>query len=114
MVTVKSQNMISKKKKGFRKITIENKIYNWRFTGSIQIRPNDNQNNKLDIDFGWYDEWLFMNDKENEPENYEPKIVTPNFIEKSIKNAIKLGWNVEDKNIHLKIKYRNKIFTIEK
>jgi hypothetical protein len=106
--------MISKKKNGFRKITIENNIYNWRFTSIIQIRPNENPNNKLEIDFGWYDEWLFINDKENEPESYEPKKVTPSFIEKSIKNAIKLGWNIEAKNLQLKIKYRNKIFTIKK
>jgi hypothetical protein len=106
--------MISKKKNGFRKIIIEDKIYNWRFENIIQIRPSENRNNKLEIDFGWFDNWLFINDKENESENYEPKIVTPSFIKKSIENAIKLGWNIEDKNLLFKIKYRHQIFTIEK
>lgn len=105
--------MISKKKNGFRKITIENHIYNWRFNGIVEIRSNENKNNKVEIDFGWFDNWLYLNDPENKPENYEPKIVTPNFIKKSIENAIKLGWKIEESNILLKIKYQNKIFTIE-
>ena len=106
--------MIPKKKKGFRKITIDNKIYNWRFLGSIEIRPEGNQSNKLEIDFGYFDSWLHVNDDSNKPEDYEPKIVTPNFIKKSIENAIKLGWNTETKNTLKKLKYRNGIFqTVE-
>ena len=105
--------MISKKKNGFRKITIENEIYNWRFSGIIEIRPNENQSNKLEIDFGWFDEWLFLNDKVNRPEEFEPKIVTPNFVKKSIINARKFNWNTKEKNIFLRLKYRNGIFEVE-
>ena len=106
--------MISKKKKGFRKITIENEIYNWNFTNIIDIRPNENQSNKLEIDFGWFDEWIYKNDKIDKPEDYSPKIITPNFIKKSILNAIKLNWNTKEKNTLLKLKCKNGIFEIDK
>lgn len=103
-------NLLPKKKKGFRKILIENQTYNWRFIGVIQIRPEQNNSNKIEIDFGYYDTWLYVNDKENTPEDFEPKIVTPTFVKKSIENAIKLGWDIKDKNKTTKLKYRNEIF----
>ena len=105
--------MIEKKKNGFRKITIENEIYNWRFGGIIKIRPNQNKNNTLEINIGYFDIWLYVNDKENQPEDYEPKVVTPIFVRKSIENAIKLGWDIKAKNNLTKIKYKNGIFEIE-
>ena len=106
--------MILKKKNGFRKITIEKEIYNWRFSGIIEIRPNENQSNKLEIDFGWFDEWLYLNDKVNKPEEFEPKIITPNFVKKAITNAKKLNWDTKEKNILIMLKYRNGIFEVLK
>jgi hypothetical protein len=105
--------MISKKNNGFRKITIQNEIYNWKLVEVIQIRPNGNQSNKLEINIGYFDVWLYIKDEENKPEDYEPKIVTPSFIKKSIENAIKLGWDIKDKNKLTRLKYSNGIFEIE-
>ena len=104
--------MNPKKKKGFRKIIVDDTTYNWRFSDSIEIRPEQNQSNKLEIDFGYFDPWLYVNDPENKPEEFEPKVVTPGFIKKVIKNAIQLGWNVKEGNKLTKLKYSNGIFEV--
>lgn len=104
--------MIPKKRNGFRKITIDNAIYYWRLNNVIEIRPDQNQSNKLEIDFGYFDHWEFTNHPEERPEDFEPKIVTPGFIKKIIQNAIQSGWNVNDKNKVLKLSYRNSEFRI--
>lgn len=98
--------MIAKKKNGFRKIVVNDEIYYWRFNDCIDIRPDQNQSNKLEIDFGYFDHWLFINDKENRPKDFEPKVVTPGFIKKIIENAIQSGWSINDKNKVMKLKYK--------
>ena len=104
--------MIPKKKKGFRKIVVDNVAFNWRFSELIEIRPEGNQTNQLEVDFGYFDSWLYANDNANAPENYEPKIITPSFVKKSIESAIMLGWNLETKNKLKKLKYRNGKFGV--
>ena len=99
-------------KQKFRKIIVDNQNFNWFFNDIIKIWPEKNPQNKLEIDFGYFDSWLYVNDKENEPEDYEPKIVTPAFIRICIENAIALGWEVNLKHNSLKLKYRNETFTI--
>ncbi|KQB39799.1 hypothetical protein [Flavobacterium aquidurense] len=102
--------MIPKKRNGFRKITIDTTIYCWRLNGVIEIRPDQNQSNKLEIDFGYFDYWEFVNHPEERPADFEPKIVTPGFIKIIIQNAIQLGWNVNNKNNTTRLKYRNNEF----
>lgn len=97
-------------KKGFRKIVVENQTYNWRFIDIIQIKPVNQQTNTLEIDICYFDVWLYVNDKENRPEDFEPKIITPIFVKESIKNALKLGWKIDDKNKITKIKYKEGVF----
>lgn len=100
-------------KRKFRKIIVNEQAFHWLFDSTIKIRPDNNPQNKLEIDFGYYDSWLYMNDKENEPEDYNPKVITPVFIRKCIENAIKLGWNTELKHGIYKLKYRNNKFLID-
>lgn len=102
----------SNKKRGFRPIKIKNIDFNWRFQGTIDVRPDGHKNNILTIDFGWYDVWEYVNDKENEPPEFEPKIVTPKFVSDSIKFALNNGWNTELPNNKLNIIYRNKKYKI--
>lgn len=102
-----------KKRQGFRKIIVKNITFNWKFSGGIDVRPNLNKNNQLFIDFGWYDDWLYVNDKENKPPDYEPQIVTPNFVRKSIEFALKNGWNIEKKTGKLEIIYNKGEYTIK-
>lgn len=98
---------LPKKKRGFRSITINGVDFNWKFSEKIDIRPKINKNNKLIVDFGWYDMWLFTNDKENEPLEYEPKKVTPAFVRKSIIEAIKLGWDSSDLKGVFNLKFKD-------
>lgn len=100
------------KKRRFRPIKVENLDFNWRFQGIIDVRPNGNKNNSLTIDFGWYDVWEFVNDKENEPSRFEPKVVTPKFVSDSIKFALNNGWDIERHNSKLKIVYKDKNYKI--
>ena len=72
-----------------------------------------NKNNKLFIDYGWYDDWLYVNDIENKPPDYEPQIVTPKFVGKSIEYALKNGWNFKNKTGLLEIEYKNKVYKIK-
>lgn len=105
--------MIPKKKRGFRKIMIDGITYSWRFSDFVEIRPAHNQTNRLEINFGYFDHWLYVNDKENAPEDFDPKIITPNFIRKSVLNAIRLGWDVDNGNDLKKLNYNNGIFKTE-
>ncbi|MCL9805502.1 hypothetical protein NAT51_08210 [Flavobacterium amniphilum] len=98
--------MIPKKKKGFRKIIVGNTEYNWRFSGIVEIRPKQNVSNKLEIDMGHFDPWLYVNDLENKPDDFEPKTVTPGFVKKCIEAAISSGWDIGTKNTHLKLSYK--------
>ena len=100
-------------KRNFRKIIIHEKTYKWRFNQMIQICPEGLYNNKLEIDFGYYDFWLYANDRENEPEAYEPKTVTPAFVKLCIETAIALGWNPNAKQGLFKMKYRDQKFKNE-
>lgn len=94
----------------FRKIVVNEMDFNWLFHNIIKIRPDNQRQNNLEINFGYYDSWLYVNDKENEPADYEPQVIKPAFIRKCIEEAIKLGWNTDLKSGLFKVKYRNKTF----
>ncbi|WP_298520920.1 hypothetical protein [uncultured Kordia sp.] len=98
---------IPQKRQGFRKITVMGIIFNWKFSGGVDVRPVSNKDNKLFIDYGWYDDWLYVHNKENKPPDYEPQIVTPNFVRKSIEFAIENGWNTENKTGKFDIMYKD-------
>lgn len=104
--------MIPKKKRGFRKIVVDHKIYYWRFSNIIEIRPEQKKSNKLEVSFGYFDEWLYVNDKDNKPEDFEHKVITPNFIREIIECAIELDWNIEAENCLKKLKYEKGKFEI--
>lgn len=95
-------------KKGLRTIIIDDVKYYWKFKNEIFIFHSEFKNSTLSIDFGYYDIWLYVNDKENTPPDFEPKIVTPKFISESIKFALANGWNMNK----LKLKFRDKAYKI--
>ncbi len=105
--------MIAKHKKGFRKIVVNEHEFSWRFTSVIDIRPKDNQSNKLIVDFGWVDVWLYVNDEINRPLEFEPKIVTPSFVQKSICFALANGWDINSRDSIIEIKYENEAFQMK-
>jgi len=51
-------------KKGFRKIIVDERLFYWKFNKKIFVISNKIRNSLLIIDFGWYDVWLYVNDKE--------------------------------------------------
>jgi len=96
-------------KKGLRKIVVADKTYYWRFTERIWV-INEEEKRTLQIDFGWYDKWLYVNDKENRPPDFEPQTVTPKFVSSSILFAIENGWT---KN-NMQLSYRDGKYEITK
>lgn len=100
------------KKRGFRTIKVDDECYNWSFVGIVDIRFSDSpKQSALRVDFGWYDIWLYGND-EKRPPDFEPKIVTPNFVEQAIRFAVKNGWNRKRSTV-TQIFYRSRAFTME-
>lgn len=89
-------------KKGLRRIIVDKREFYWKFNEKIFVMSNNSKNSSLIVDFGWYDVWLYVNDEENRPPDFEPKVVTPNFVRESIKYALKQGW--DDKKMELEFR----------
>jgi len=101
------------KKRGFRKIRVNDIDFNWSFSGEINIRPANNRNNQLVVDFGWYDVWLFVNDPENVPPPYEPKVITPLFVRECILFAMDNKWDIEKRVDKFEVLYRKGTLSIK-
>ena len=104
------------KKRGFRIIVVNGKEFNWRmnYAGSlVEVRPVLNKDNKLSIDFGWFDVWLHISeDKSIWPPGYEPQIITPAFIKKAVEFALSCNWDIEGKPGIIKLQYKNNKFSV--
>lgn len=101
-------------KKGFRKIVVADKPFYWKFNEKIIVVGGKSENGILRVDFGWYDIWLYVNDQKNEPEPYEPKVVTPDFVKRCIVFALSKDWNPDQNATPFDIYYKKEEFTIEK
>lgn len=104
---------MSLRKRGFRKIVVDGKEFSWRFNSQLEICPASNKANKLLVDFGWFDPFLYLNDKIATPSDYDPRIVTPAFVRKVIEFALSHNWDKEGKIEVTKIRYRNNQFDVE-
>ena len=91
-------------KKGLRKIIVDNREFYWKFNEKIFVTSEEINNCLLIVDFGWYDVWLYVNDKENRPPDFEPKSVTSKFVSESITYALTQGWN----DGKMEIEFRNR------
>ena len=101
-----------KKKRGFRKIIVGGTRFNWRFSEVVDIRPESQKDNKLVVDVGWYDIWLYANDLENRPAN-ELRTVTPDFVKQAIVFALMNNWDIAMKTGQMKLKYMNDNFIVD-
>ena len=97
-------------KKGLRKIVVDENTYYWKFNELVYVFNESDPNNFLSIDFGWYDEWLYVNDKENAPPDYHPKTVTPGFVAGAIRFALNVGRDERK----MKLSYREGAFGVDK
>jgi hypothetical protein len=104
---------LPKNKRGFRNISIEGQNFNWRHAGVLDIRPALQKGNRLIVDFGWFDELLYVNDKENRPVDFEPKALTPAFVRQAVLFALSQGWDIQKKIGVLQLKYNNGRFEIK-
>jgi hypothetical protein len=103
---------LPKKKKGFRKIVIEDKIFNWRFNSQVEVCLSSCKDNRLIVDFGWFDSLLYLNDKLAIPPEYDPQIVTPSFIRKVIEFALMHNWDLTRNSGVTKVLYKDNQFSI--
>ncbi|MDG1334235.1 MAG: hypothetical protein P8P74_18015 [Crocinitomicaceae bacterium] len=90
-------------KKGLRKIVVHGRIFYWKFKEKVFVMSEENRNQLLIIDFGWFDVWLYVNSKEQSPAEFEPKAVTPKFVRESIVFASLNGWD----SGKMELKFRN-------
>ena len=79
-------------KKGLRTIIVRDEKYYWKFNERIFVYDSEHCNSLLIIDFGWYDVWDYVNNKDNVPPDFEPRIATPKFVSESIEFALDHGW----------------------
>jgi hypothetical protein len=103
---------LPQKKRGFRKIVIDDKAFNWRFNSQLEVCPAACKDNKVIVDFGWFDSWLYVNDKSGIPPKYDPKIVTPSFVRKAIEFALVHDWDITASIGVTKVIYRDTQFSI--
>ena len=90
-------------KKGLRKTAVDNLKFYWKFNEKVFVISDETKNSLLIVDFGWYDVWLYANDRENRPPDFEPKSVTPKFVSESITYALNKGWD----DGKMEIEFRN-------
>ena len=103
---------VTDKNRGFRKIVVEGLTFNWRFSSFVDIRPEGQKENKLVVDIGWFDEWLYTNNQGNRPPDFEPKSITPEFVMKAIEFALANHWNVNLKRSIVNLKFHQGKFQI--
>lgn len=104
---------LPQKKRGFRKIVIDGKEFNWRSNALIEVCPVSSKANKLIVDIGWVDPFLHMNEKSASPLDNDPRIVSPSFIRKAIEFALIHNWDITEKTRLTKVIYRDNQFNIE-
>ena len=101
--------MPAPKKKGFRKITVDDCLYVWR-SETIRLADSPSNSQTLYLDRGAYDVWLYMNDRENRPPDFEPHAITPKFVAEAIRFARRNGWSPESEIGTRTVYYREKKF----
>ena len=106
------QMSLPQKKRGFRKIVIDEKVFNWRFNTLLEVCPATCKDNKVIVDFGWFDPWLYVNDQSGIPPEYDPKVVTPSFVRKVVEFALIQNWDITARAGVTKVIYRDNKFNI--
>ncbi len=102
---------LPKKKQGFRAITVDGEIFNWRYDAVIDIRPALHKANQLIVDTGVYGEFFTIHAIVSpDPTGLSP--VTPGFIRKCIAFAKANQWDPGKKNGTMTVDYDKGEFTL--
>ena len=80
-------------------------------SGLIEVSLDGKHLQRLEIDFGWYDVWLHIKDRDTK-EVFEPRIVTPHFVEQAIRFGCQYGWTPEIAAPSFGIVYREQKFAL--
>lgn len=96
-------------KKRLRPIVVDSHKFYWKFTEKVFVFNEADKNSLLVVDFGYYDVWLYINDKENCPPDFEPKVVTPKFVSQCIQFALQAGWTTGK----MELEYKNETYRIK-
>ena len=94
-------------KKGWRTIIVNEQKFYWKFNGKVIVQSDEIKNGLLIVDFGWQDVWFSVNDKDNKINDFEPKVITPQFVCNSISFALGVGW----KNRKIELEFKNSKYT---
>jgi hypothetical protein len=103
---------VPQKKRGFRKIVVNGQAFNWRLKTQIEVRPVGCRDNRLEVDFGFYDIWLYFGHMWDAPPAFEPAVVTPAFVSSAIQFALANNWDTLQKTSVTKLSYKNHQFSL--
>ena len=94
------------KGKGYRRIVVGGRRFKWRFADRIVVVPDGLAGRQvLDMDFGWFDSWLYTIAPTKTPTAFSPRMVTPAFVASAIKFALQNGWNTDVRGGRFLLKY---------
>ena len=103
----------NKKRRGFRRITVDGAAYSWRGGGKITVQLANCSSNgsQLHVDYGWYDVWLYVNRPEDKPPDFDIHSETPSFVAAAIQFARGVGWRPETQTSNQKLYFRDEKFS---
>jgi hypothetical protein len=94
------------KNKGYRAITVGTRRFRWRFDERVIVVPESLSGRQvLEVDFGWFDSWLYANNRANMPPEFTPQIATPAFVASAIAFALGNGWSTDVRGGRFLLKY---------
>ena len=92
--------------KGFRAIVVNGRSFKWRFVKRLIVVPDGLSGRQvLEVDLGWSDPWLEINDPKTTGSGRNPQIATPAFVAQAIAFALHAGWNAELRGGRFPVKY---------
>jgi len=89
-------------KKGLRTLKIGEKEFLWRFAEHVLVLSELHAHAPLRVYMGWYDSWLYIQQKENIPPPFKPASITPKFVRAAIEFALDHGWPAQKMDIEFK------------
>ena len=88
--------MTTPKGKGYRSIVVAGRRFKWRFRDRVVVVPDGVSGRQvLEIDFGWFDVWLYVDGRVPAPPPFSPDVPTPAFVAQGIQFALTNGWNTD-------------------
>lgn len=69
----------------------------------VPVGPSGRQ--VLEVDFGWFDRWLYMNDRAAMPPDFSPEVASPAFVASAIEFALGNGWSSDVRGGRFLLKY---------